>query len=792
MKFLFLIFLLVSIGLGEIVQRNYRKDGVKEFEIVKYVKGNKCDCSCKCNPQNQLKFFTDTTTNIPTTNSEKSKTIAKIVTVDLGKLISTSAKSRNMKIINVNVEANIVSDNKSTTLSTLATKNQKNVEHEEETTIPIDTILLPSEELSKSSVETTTIAIPTDEFSTEIEEEMTTMSMESTTLTQKETTPIQTEDSTTNDQEEITTTPIESTTLTQKETTPIQIEDSTTNSQEEITTTPIESSTLFQKETTISTIISQTGEKSTVLITDETTTIPITEDNISTESMTNLDTTTQLINENSTSTNVKNIPPVSFTTESTLKTLTTSQTDGITLELTTKEIAENESVEEITNETTEKMKQTKKIIKDKNTLTTKKSNNNTKFVNELGLEIANSTSNSSEEDIPEAEFSENEKMEHIVDTTASTRPLKIGIKNTESVKIKTTTLPTFNIDINSLISKISTTTQQTTTEDESEEVAFKIEPIDDKSLESVTEMFETTFGITESSTELSTTTELTTSKNEPFNVLEVLKNIEIVTDKVEELDSLESPITKDIYNLVNEIRSKFENTSTTLKIKENDQRLIQVKWSKLINKLREKLAALQLKRKEKEEIIALSTLDFETNEPKVTTPFIKVFSKKYKEHPSTDFSINEIPIEEKSSKSIQTLEERLEKAKNLREQQEKAQGDEKIVIEKTLDALAEKERLLREQADRQRLHFVSHHLSKARTIGDSTLIRQPLRRGPDPLEIDESTKLPQVQCEPVRNFIKIFKIDDPKMWIQENCQFVKQYFPSASCVQIKDILISCL
>lgn len=46
-------------------------------------------------------------------------------------------------------------------------------------------------------------------------------------------------------------------------------------------------------------------------------------------------------------------------------------------------------------------------------------------------------------------------------------------------------------------------------------------------------------------------------------------------------------------------------------------------------------------------------------------------------------------------------------------------------------------------------------------------------------------------CAPVQRFITVFKVKDPTQWLQENCTFVKRYFPNASCSQIETLLASC-
>lgn len=53
-----------------------------------------------------------------------------------------------------------------------------------------------------------------------------------------------------------------------------------------------------------------------------------------------------------------------------------------------------------------------------------------------------------------------------------------------------------------------------------------------------------------------------------------------------------------------------------------------------------------------------------------------------------------------------------------------------------------------------------------------------------------SNKIPK-HCEPIIRFISVFKVVDPNQWLQENCIFVKQYFPTASCFQIQTLLSNC-
>lgn len=54
-----------------------------------------------------------------------------------------------------------------------------------------------------------------------------------------------------------------------------------------------------------------------------------------------------------------------------------------------------------------------------------------------------------------------------------------------------------------------------------------------------------------------------------------------------------------------------------------------------------------------------------------------------------------------------------------------------------------------------------------------------------------STKAIPKHCEPIVRFIQVFKVLDPHQWLQENCVFVKQYFPTASCSQIQTLLSNC-
>jgi len=52
--------------------------------------------------------------------------------------------------------------------------------------------------------------------------------------------------------------------------------------------------------------------------------------------------------------------------------------------------------------------------------------------------------------------------------------------------------------------------------------------------------------------------------------------------------------------------------------------------------------------------------------------------------------------------------------------------------------------------------------------------------------------LSERQCEPVKRFISVFEVDDPKSWIRENCHTAKQYFPRASCEHIGNLLAECV
>ncbi|CEF64224.1 Hypothetical protein SRAE_1000247900 [Strongyloides ratti] len=804
MKYIVLIFFFITVGLGEIVHRNYRKDGVKEFQIIKYVKDNKCDCSCKCNPQSQLKLFIESTTDTPISKSslEQDDVTKNVKNTNLEDILSSNGKKNKMIAIDVSAETNIVTDE----VTQVKTVNPT-----------VTPSMKPSHIESSNKFEVT--------------------SSSSSLTTSPETTLFQKEFPTTkvNEKESISTENIDITSIV------------TTDEIDDLTTTilPILKNQLtkdFDQDTiTISTTIENTINP----VTDEVLNIPKSDEMKKEESELNKDslpssivtidsvllTSTEATLPNDSVLTTSALPEVLSTkktsTDETLHTssfMETSQSKSTTtetdseededdedneIETTTfskktspkiKEIAENEStdvsIEESTVFTSKNQEEnditSTKMVNDITTtpthkiLSTEKVKEKNKIINELGLQISDSNNTNSEEDIPEAEFSDTEKSEHITNkitnTTINSQEEEI---TTQTSKVVKTTLPIINVDIKSIINNLTTTTIKTTTEDDSEDVAFKMEETDEESLEEVTEILTSTMLTTPSTTIASTTKNI-----EIFNASEVIEKIDIVTEKVDKLDSLDDQLTKEIYNLVSEIRSKFENTSTTLKINENDQRFIQVKWSKLINKLREKLAKLQIKKINEEE--EEKTGSTEVLVPQTTTPTIKIFLKKYKEQIKSDFSIDENKDEEKKMEVINFEENNLEKAKDLRKKQENAEDEEKMSIEKTLDALAEKERLLREEADQKRLHFAPNYLNKVKTISDTTLIRQPVRRGPTPEDIEDTIKLPQIQCEPVRNFIKIFKINDPKLWIQENCQFVKQYFPSASCVQIKDILISCL
>uniref|UniRef100_A0AAF5CZZ3 aECM cysteine-cradle domain-containing protein n=3 Tax=Strongyloides stercoralis TaxID=6248 RepID=A0AAF5CZZ3_STRER len=793
MKYLILIFLFITVGLSEIVHRNYRKDGVKEFQILKYVKGNKCECSCKCNPQNQLKLFVESTTLIPivTSSFEQDDIKKNVKNINLKDILSLNNKKNKMKSIDVSAETNIVTDEvvQSTTINPTVKQPKKLPHMDNSNQFKVTSLPVTTTETTPFQTDFSTIKVSE-------KESISTENIDTSSIL------------TTDEVNDLTTTIL-----------PILTEQLTENFNQETTTS------LFNAEDTIIPVTTKKFDESKLIETKKEESKLIKDSLLSNMSTSGnvifTSTESSVINEITITTDesLENSPTDETQTSETLTTfndISTTQSKGDTFETDTttemiktttfthetsskiKEIAENESTnissEETTVSTENNKKKNDKIEKKINndiTTTTTQKISSTKEIkenitNELGLQISNSDNISSEEGIPEAEFSDTEKSENISNKIINTTPMfQDEKKSTQTLKNIKTTLPITNIDLKNLINNITTTTTtiQTTTENESKEVAFKVEETEDNSSEEVTEILESIVLTTPSIIIESTTKEV-----EIFNASEVLKKIDIVIEKVDKLDSLDDQLTKDIYIIISEIRSKFENTSTSLKIEENDQRLIQMKWSKLINKLREKLAKLQMKKINNEE--RMSTIDFVV--PQSTTPTIKIFLKKQKEQIKTDFSINDSPDKEEISKPIDLVENNLEKAKDLREKQDKAEEEEKMSIEKTLDALAEKERLLREQADRKRLHFSPNYLNKAKTISDTTLIRQPIRRGPNTDEIDEFIKLPQIQCESVRNFIKIFKINDPKLWIQENCQFVKQYFPSASCVQIKDILISCL
>uniref|UniRef100_A0A914PPC9 aECM cysteine-cradle domain-containing protein n=1 Tax=Panagrolaimus davidi TaxID=227884 RepID=A0A914PPC9_9BILA len=175
------------------------------------------------------------------------------------------------------------------------------------------------------------------------------------------------------------------------------------------------------------------------------------------------------------------------------------------------------------------------------------------------------------------------------------------------------------------------------------------------------------------------------------------------------------------------------------------------------------------------------------------------------------------------------LARRIEQARQLREEQKRleilaskerdvqleAQAERRRIIEEKLARLAQTERwqheLLQKAQLRQRAYAnamaaskeVSQQNTKILLIPPTTFT--PITTTTLPTTISETTSsesdpstttttlppgMPQ-HCAPVQKFLTVFKVKDPKQWLRENCVFVKQYFPSASCSQIETLLSAC-
>ncbi|CAD5227434.1 unnamed protein product [Bursaphelenchus okinawaensis] len=112
------------------------------------------------------------------------------------------------------------------------------------------------------------------------------------------------------------------------------------------------------------------------------------------------------------------------------------------------------------------------------------------------------------------------------------------------------------------------------------------------------------------------------------------------------------------------------------------------------------------------------------------------------------------------------------------------------LIENKLDQLARLERYYYERLEQYKLA----QRARANAVEEAP-IAKPIVTITSPTTTTElqttfNPSLP-AHCRPVVKFISTFKISDPHEWLKENCVFVKEYFPGASCSQIEDLLSVC-
>uniref|UniRef100_A0A914ZCB0 aECM cysteine-cradle domain-containing protein n=1 Tax=Panagrolaimus superbus TaxID=310955 RepID=A0A914ZCB0_9BILA len=180
------------------------------------------------------------------------------------------------------------------------------------------------------------------------------------------------------------------------------------------------------------------------------------------------------------------------------------------------------------------------------------------------------------------------------------------------------------------------------------------------------------------------------------------------------------------------------------------------------------------------------------------------------------------------------LARRIEQARQLREEQKRleilaskerdvqleAQAERRRIIEEKLARLAQTERWQHELLEKAQLRqraFANANMASSEqqqqntkllltlppstitstqtipsttTMPLTTIISSQISES----ESEAATTLPDgmpQHCAPVQKFLTVFKVKDPKQWLRENCVFVKQYFPSASCSQIEALLSAC-
>uniref|UniRef100_A0A183BSM9 RPAP1_N domain-containing protein n=1 Tax=Globodera pallida TaxID=36090 RepID=A0A183BSM9_GLOPA len=154
-------------------------------------------------------------------------------------------------------------------------------------------------------------------------------------------------------------------------------------------------------------------------------------------------------------------------------------------------------------------------------------------------------------------------------------------------------------------------------------------------------------------------------------------------------------------------------------------------------------------------------------------------------------------VTRKVHSAVPMMIERLELARKLREEQVKLEMLEAIrheqlgtddpdphleerrrEIENKLAQLAQSERIHRE--------MLAHNQHQQETE-KGTFVSELGSSGTSPASASAT-----VPCGPMRRFIRLFRVDNPRQWIRQNCQLAKRHFPNASCVQVEALLSKCV
>lgn len=131
-----------------------------------------------------------------------------------------------------------------------------------------------------------------------------------------------------------------------------------------------------------------------------------------------------------------------------------------------------------------------------------------------------------------------------------------------------------------------------------------------------------------------------------------------------------------------------------------------------------------------------------------------------------------------------------------REAEFRANQERRRLVEDKLRQLAETERWQREFLQRAALRqraFANANLESEKISTATTITTTTSHFDTNdwiPMTAAAARKKPK-HCEPVKKFVSVFKVQDPIQWLRENCVFVKQYFPTASCSQIQEVLSNC-